>query len=145
MLAAHRRSMPTTRPIGQLVSDATEQITRLVREEMRLAVVEVQQKGRPSASVLALWVPLVCWLLQRGALLAALIRGLTTLLMPWLAALIVGLAVLGVAGALSLAGKKQVQRAGSLVPDKAAASVKADLKTIKDRMHRHGRGDAIHG
>jgi hypothetical protein len=34
------------RPVGQLVSDATEQITRLVRNEMRLAAAELQQKGK---------------------------------------------------------------------------------------------------
>ncbi|MFZ0119582.1 MAG: hypothetical protein WBR33_19980 [Pseudonocardiaceae bacterium] len=33
------------RPIGQLVNDATEHITRLVRDEMRLAAVGLQRKG----------------------------------------------------------------------------------------------------
>lgn len=37
---------PQDRPVGQLVSDASEQITRLVRAEMRLAVAELQQKGK---------------------------------------------------------------------------------------------------
>lgn len=37
---------PHERPIGQLVTDATERITRLVRDEMRLAAVELQQQGK---------------------------------------------------------------------------------------------------
>ena len=37
---------PQDRPVGQLVSDATEQITRLVRDEMRLAAAEFQRKGK---------------------------------------------------------------------------------------------------
>lgn len=34
------------RPVGQLVSDTAKQITRLVRDEMRLAAAELQQKGK---------------------------------------------------------------------------------------------------
>jgi membrane protein len=71
-----------------------------------------------------------------AALIAALILGFTTLLAPWLAALIVGTAMLGVAGVLALVGKKQAQRAGPLVPEETAASVKTDIKTIKKGMHR---------
>ena len=71
-----------------------------------------------------------------AALVAALILGLATLLVPWLAALIVGVAVLGMAGVLALVGKKQVQRASPLVPEESAASVKSDIKTIKEGMRR---------
>lgn len=104
---------------------------------MRLAAVELRQKGKHlgvgaglfgAAGVLALY--------GGAALVAALILGLTTQLVPWLAALIVGVAVLAMAGVLALVGKKQAQRAGPLVPEKAAASVKTDIKTIKDRLHR---------
>jgi membrane protein len=125
------------RPVGQLVSDATEQISRLVRDEMRLAAAELQQKGKRigvgaglfgAAGVLAFY--------GAAALVAALILGLVTFLVPWLAALIVGVAVLLVAGALALAGKKQVQSAGPLVPEETAASVKTDLNTIKEGLHR---------
>jgi hypothetical protein len=41
-----------------------------------------------------------------------------------------------VAGALALVGKKQAQRAGPLVPEEAAASVKTDIQTVKKGMHR---------
>jgi dipeptide/tripeptide permease len=71
-----------------------------------------------------------------AALLAALILGLATQLVPWLAALAVGAAVLLVASVLALVGKKQTQRAGPLVPEEAAASFKTDIKTIKEGMHR---------
>ena len=128
---------PQDRPVGQLVSDATEQITRLVRDEMRLAATELQRKGKrlgvgagllSGAGVLAFY--------GGAALVAALILGLATALMPWLAALIVGVAVLGVAGVFAVVGKKQVQRAAPLVPEETTASVKADINTIKEGMHR---------
>ena len=128
---------PQDRPVGQLVSDATEQITRLVRDEMRLAATELQRKGKrlgvgagllSGAGVLAFY--------GGAALVAALVLGLATVLMPWLAALIVGVAVLGVAGVLAVVGKKQVQHAAPLVPEETTASVKADINTIKEGMHR---------
>jgi membrane protein len=128
---------PQDRPVGQLVSDATEQITRLVRDEMRLAGTELQRKGKrlgvgagllSGAGVLAFY--------GGAALVAALILGLATALMPWLAALIVGVAVLAVAGVLAVVGKKQVQRAVPLVPEETTASVKADINTIREGMHR---------
>jgi membrane protein len=128
---------PQDRPVGQLVNDATEQITRLVRDEMRLAVVELQHKGKRlgvgagllgGAGVLAFY--------GGAVLVTAVILGLGIQLVAWLAALIVGVAVLGVAGVLAVVGKKQAQRAGPLVPEEAAASVKADINTIKEGMHR---------
>lgn len=40
------RTRTEERPVGQLVGDASEQLTRLVRDEMRLAVAELQQKRK---------------------------------------------------------------------------------------------------
>jgi membrane protein len=125
------------RPVGQLVSDATEQITRLVRNEMRLAAAELQQKGKRLGVGAGLFGAAGVLALYGGAvLIATLILGLATVVPPWLAALIVGVVVLGVAGVLALVGKKQAQRAGPLVPEEAAASVKTDIETIKKGMHR---------
>jgi membrane protein len=128
---------PQDQPVGQLVSDATEQITRLVRAEMRLAATELQRTAKRlgvGAGLLSGAGVLVVY--GGAALVAALLLGLASALVPWLAALIVGGAVLGVAGVLALVGKNQVQRAAPLVPQEAAASVKADINTIKEGMHR---------
>ena len=90
---------PRDRPVGQLVTDATEHITRLVRDEIRLAAVELQRKGKRlgvgagllgGAGVLAFY--------GGAALITALILGLATQIVAWLAALIVGAVVLAVAG-----------------------------------------------
>jgi membrane protein len=98
---------PQDRPIGQLVSDATEQITRLVRDEMRLAAAELQHKGKRlgagagligGAGVLAFY--------GGAALVAALILGLATQIVAWLAALIVGVAVLG-SGGCACSGREE--------------------------------------
>jgi hypothetical protein len=52
---------PPRAAIGQVVTDATEQITRLMRDGMRLSAVELSRRVSSSAWVLACSVPLVCW------------------------------------------------------------------------------------
>jgi len=132
-----RPQNPQDRPIGQLVSEVTEQITRLVRDEMQLAIIELQQKGKRLGVGAGLLGGAGVMALYGGAVLVtAGIAGLATQLALWLAALIVGVVVLGVAGGLAFVGKQQAQRAGPLVPEKAAVSVKSDIKTIKEGMRR---------
>jgi hypothetical protein len=51
----------------------------------------------------------------------------------WLAALIVGVLWLAVAGVLALQGKNKVQEATPPVPEQATESVKEDLQWAKTR------------
>lgn len=53
-----------------------------------------------------------------------------------LSALIVGVALLVVAGVAALVGKGRLGRAMPPVPEEAADSVKADVAEIKERAHR---------
>jgi hypothetical protein len=101
---------------------------------MRLAQVELQEKGKRmgmgagmfgGAGVVALY--------GVGALIAAAIVGLGTLLEPWLAAVIVGVALLAVAGILALTGRKQVDRGTPPLPEQAIESTKRDMDELKAR------------
>jgi len=129
------------RSTAELVKLAAEQISTLVRDELKLAQVELTQKGKRAgvgvgifggAGVIALY--------GVGALLAAVIIGLAAVMPAWLSALIVGVVLLAVAGLLALLGKNQVSKAVPPVPQAAVASVKADIDTIKhsvqDGSHR---------
>jgi hypothetical protein len=71
-----------------------------------------------------------------GCLLACAILGLSRVLEPWLAALIVGAALLAVSAVAALAGRARLKRAAPLVPAQAADSVKADVNEIRERAHR---------
>jgi membrane protein implicated in regulation of membrane protease activity len=71
-----------------------------------------------------------------GCLLAAAIIALAGVLRPWLAALIVGVALFAVAGVVALAGKRQVKRATPPIPSRAAESVKADVEQVRESAHR---------
>lgn len=128
---------PEDRSAGQLISDASEQLSRLVREEMRLAAAELGQKGKRlgvgaglfgGAGVLAFY--------GGAALVACAILALALVLAPWLAALIVGAVVLLAAGVAALIGKRQVEAATPPVPEDAIASVKKDVEAVKEGLHR---------
>jgi membrane protein len=118
--------------VGELVQQLSQQTAALVRQEMRLATVELQQKGKKAgigagmfggAGVVALY--------GVGALIAAAILGIATFLEPWIAAVIVGVVLLAVAGILALTGKKQVEQAGPPVPEQAVESTKRDVDEVK--------------
>jgi hypothetical protein len=71
-----------------------------------------------------------------GCLLAAAIIALAGVLRPWLAALIVGVALFAAAGIAALAGKGQLKKATPPMPRRAAENVKADVEQIKESAHR---------
>jgi uncharacterized membrane protein YqjE len=122
------------RSVGDLVQRLSQQTATLVRQEMRLAQVELQEKGKRmgmgagmfgGAGLVALY--------GVGALIAAAIIGLGTLLEPWLSAVIVGVVLLAVAGILALTGKKQVDRGTPPLPEQAIESAKRDVDEVKAR------------
>jgi membrane protein len=131
------RSPSGDKPIGELIGDASEQLSRLVRDELRLAVVELRQKGKRAgvgAGLLSGAAALGFY--GGGAVVAAAILALALVLAPWLAALIVAVVVLVVAGVLALVGKSQLRRAIPPVPEEAARGLLADVDTVKEGLHR---------
>ena len=122
---------------GQLVKQLSEEISRLVRDEVRLATLEMTGKAKTAARGAGLFGGSgVTALYGIGCLLAAAIIALAGVLPAWLAALIVGAVLLAVAGIAALAGKGQISRATPPVPRQAAESVKADVEQIKESAHR---------
>jgi Putative Actinobacterial Holin-X, holin superfamily III len=94
---------------GELVKNLTEQVSRLIRDELKLAEFEMTSKAK---------------------------IGLASVLPAWAAALIVGGALLVVAGVAALMGKSQVSKAAPPVPEQTVQSVKADVEEVKERAHR---------
>jgi hypothetical protein len=123
--------------VGELARQLPEQISRLVREELRLAQLEMTQKGKRAGigagmlgggGVIALY--------GVAAVVAAAILALTLVLPAWASALIVGGALLLVSAALAVLGRKRVQQAMPPVPQQTQASVEADVEEIKERVQR---------
>jgi uncharacterized membrane protein YqjE len=123
--------------VGDLVQELSQQTAALVRQEMRLAQVEMQEKGKRvgigagmfgGAGLVALY--------GVGAVIAAVIVLISTAIEPWLAALIVGVVLLAVAGVLALLGRKQVDQATPPKPERAMESVQRDVDHVKERASR---------
>ncbi|MFG2985499.1 phage holin family protein [Streptomyces sp. NPDC048258] len=123
--------------VAELVSKASQQLSQLVRDELRLAQAEMTQKGRRfglgggllgGAGVVAL--------LAAQSLVAAAIAALALVVPVWGAALIAAGALLLLAAALGSVGRRKVRQAGPPVPAQAIESVRADIAEIKERVHR---------
>ena len=122
---------------GDLVKNLSEQVSRLIRDELKLAEYEMTAKAKRAgrgagmfggSGLLALY-GIACFL-------AAAIIGLALVVPAWAAALIVGGALLIVAGIAAMLGKSQFGRATPAVPEQTVESVKADVEEIKERAHR---------
>ena len=122
------------RSVGELVQALSRQTSTLVRQEMALAQSELQEKGKRIGAGAGMFggAGLVA-LYGVGALIAAVIIGLGTLVEPWIAAVIVGAVLLAVAGILALTGKKQVDRGTPPLPEQAIESAKRDVDEVKAR------------
>jgi membrane protein len=123
--------------VGELVQRLSQQTATLVRQELRLATVELQQKGKRAGTGAGMFGGAgVVALYGVGALVAAAIIGLGTVLEPWLAAIVVGAVLLAVAGILALTGKKQVEQATPPLPQQALESAKRDVDEVKNARAR---------
>ena len=118
---------------GQLIAQATDDISTLIRNEIQLAKHDLATSGKRLgvgagmfgvAGTLALY--------GLGALIAAGILGIAEELDAWLAALIVGGGLFVLAGLAALVGKMRVSRVAE-PPKERVASVKADVAAA-----RHG-------
>lgn len=128
---------PQDATAGELVKQLTEQVSRLVRDELTLAGAEMADKGRRAGRGAGLLGGSgIVTLYGIGCLIAAAVAGLAAVLATWLAALVVGVALLVIAGLAALVAKSQLTKATPPVPEEAVGSVKADVQEIRERAHR---------
>ncbi|MEV0612960.1 phage holin family protein [Nonomuraea sp. NPDC050404] len=124
----------------KLVSDLSEQVSRLVKDELRLARMELTEKGKRAGFGAGLFGAAGIAAFFGGAALVAAVVMLLALVMPgWAAAAIVAGALFVVAALLGLFGKNEVKRATPPVPSETIASVKADIDAVKDSAKERTR------
>jgi hypothetical protein len=134
---APRPVVAQDRPTGELVKDLSEEISHLVRDELRLAQLEMTRKGKQAGFGIGLFAGsggIAVYGL--GCLIACAVIAIATVLATWLAALIVGAALLLLAGVAAVLGKRRLARATPPVPEETIGSVKADVDEIRERTHR---------
>jgi cbb3-type cytochrome oxidase subunit 3 len=122
------------RPLGEVATELTRDVSLLVRQEIELAKAEMTEKGRTAAPGLGMiggaGVVALC---AAGALTAFVILVLALFLPEWLAALIVGVVLAGIAYLLVKQGKDRVADAGKPVPEQTIDTVKEDVEWAKTR------------
>jgi uncharacterized membrane protein YqjE len=137
MVTQVRTEELSERSVGDLVQQLSQQTATLVRQEMRLAQVELQEKGKRAgigagmfggAGLVALY--------GVGAVIAALIMVVATAIEPWVSALIVGVVLLATAGIVALLGRKQVEQATPPKPERAMESMQHDVEHVRERVRR---------
>src|SRR6201995_912934 len=117
---------------GELVKMMTEQVSVLVRDELKLAQLEMTGKGKQAALGAGMFgASGIVALYGVGCLVACAIIAISGAVAAWLAALIVGAALLAAAGGGALLGKQRLRNATPPLPEQAVADAKADVEEIK--------------
>jgi hypothetical protein len=124
------------RSTSDLVKMLSDQVSTLVRDELKLTQLEMIGKGKRAGvgagmmgggGLLAFY-GLAC-------LIGCSIIALALVVPAWLAALIVGVVLLAAAAIVALLGKSRVQQANP-VPRASVARVRTHVDVIRQRTHR---------
>jgi uncharacterized protein YacL len=128
---------PRNASTGELVGSLSEQLGTLVRDEVRLAQAEITRKAKRLGLGAGLFgaAGLVA-VLGLSALVTAAILGLAAVLPGWLAAIIIAVVLLAVAGVLALIGRKDVQQATPPLPTETIAGAQADVAAVTEAIAR---------
>jgi uncharacterized membrane protein YqjE len=118
--------------LGALVHDMTQQMSTLVRDEMRLAQAEMTEKGKKAGIGIGLFSAAgLLAFFGLATVIATVVLALALVMPAWLAALIVAVVLFAAAGVVALLGKNNVRRATPAKPVRAIEGLKEDLATVK--------------
>ncbi|WP_127784312.1 phage holin family protein [Rhodococcus sp. X156] len=121
----------------QLLERLTDQVSTLVKQEVQHATAEVKQKGaRLGVGIGISGAGAVVALYGLGALVACAILALTLVLDAWLAALIIGAALVVLGALMGLFGAQRARKAVPPVPQETLNSVQRDVQTVKENLKR---------
>jgi hypothetical protein len=124
-------------PVGDLVQRATQQLSQLVRDEMRLAQAEMTQKGKRFGKGGGLFGGAgLVGVLTLQALVATVIAALSLVMDVWVAALIVTAVLAAVTALIAALGKQQISKASPPKPEETMDSVNAAVAEIKEKAQR---------
>lgn len=125
-----RGAAPPEPGLGDLVGQLSEQASRLAKNEVALAKLELQESAKHIGVGAGLFGGAGLFaLLGLATLVAAAVAALSLAMDVWLAALIVAVVLFAIAGVAALIGKKQVGQAGP--PEHAIRNVKQDIAEVK--------------
>jgi tetrahydromethanopterin S-methyltransferase subunit C len=121
--------------MGELFKQLSDDLSTLVRQELRLAQAEMTQKGKRAGLGAGMFGGAgLMGVMALGTLSACLIAALSEALHVWLAALIVTVVYAAVAGVLALQGRERIQKATPPVPEQTVETVKEDVQWAKTQL-----------
>jgi amino acid transporter len=122
------------RSVGELFADLSREVTKLFRQEIRLAKTEMTQKATQAGKDVGfLAVGGVLAYTGLLAIVAAIILALALVLPAWLAAFIVGVVIVGIGAFLALRGLGKLKRT-ELAPRQTVETIQEDATWAKGQM-----------
>jgi hypothetical protein len=117
------------------MSQLSSQVSRLVRDELRLAEREFQVSAKHAGIGAGLFsVAGLLAFFGAATFIAAAVAALSLVLTVWAAALIVGAVLFVAAGVAALVGRSQAREVTPAVP-RTVETVKADIQELKGARH----------
>ena len=121
--------------LGELMSQLSSQVSRLIRDELRLAEREFQDSAKHAGIGAGLFsVAGLLAFFGAAAVIAAAVAALSLVLAVWAAALIVGAVLFVAAGVAAMVGRGQAREVTPAAP-RTVETVKADIQELKDARH----------
>src|SRR4030081_37380 len=121
--------------MGELFKELSNDLSTLIRQELKLAQVEMTEKGKRAGVGAGMFGGAgVVALAALGTLSACLIAALAEAMEVWLAALIVTVLYAAVAAVLALNGKQRGAQTGPPIPEQTIDTVKEDVQWAKTQL-----------
>jgi len=119
------------RPLGEILQDVMRDLGEVVRGEVRLAKAEMGEKvSQASKSGVLFGGAALCGVMGFAALVFAAISALSMFVSTWVAALIVGVFLFCIAGALFVGGRAKLKDV-TPVPERTVQTLKDDVEWAK--------------
>jgi len=121
------------RSTGEIMQDVIRDVGEVVRGEVRLAKAEMVETARNAGTAGGFFGgAAVCGLMGVAALVVAAIAGLALLMPLWAAALIMGVLLACIGGAMYAGGRSKLKEVHP-VPEKTVQTIKDDVQWAKHR------------
>jgi len=121
--------------MGELFKQLSEDLSSLVRQELRLAQAEMTEKGKRAGIGAGIFGGAgLIGVMAFGTLTACIVAALSKAMDVWLAALIVTVVYAAIAGILALQGRERIQQATPPVPEQTVETVKEDVQWAKTQL-----------
>ena len=121
--------------MGELFKELSNDLSTLVRQELRLAQAEMTEKGKKAGLGAGMFGGAgIVTFLALQALTACVIALLSTTMKVWIATLIITVVYAAIAGVLAVTGKRKVTEATPPVPEQTTETLKEDVQWAKTQM-----------